>query len=624
MSLATRVLEAMVQSDHIAPPPVMFAMFQCIEQLDDIDDPIVTRKILECFEGFCSYIPSQYYFQRDDFLRIATHLQDLRPGPDNKQPTVPLYEVLTNCGEAILDLVGPLFHKAMVAEGYFPDLRKQLLANENDASGISQVDRILGRKDVIGSDEYDGEPEELIRLYLRHTPFYPILHTQIPFIIPRKTFASHGIILAPPNHGNTQLLGAFIARFLKEEDPIGAFVLDPHGDLFNVLRDRVAPDRCVVLDPDEYPPPLNFLDFGSSNEAQTLQTFTYLMSSLSGGLTDKQGAIVPYLLKLLRRIEGASLETLRQIVDERVKNPAQSEFAEAIASLPLVDQGFFRNQFYAGKMDETKQAIGWKIYSAMASDAFREMFSAKTNSVDFDQLIADRKVVLVKGARRSLGDEGMRVFLQFMVAQYFAAGLRRDRLPPERRHLCILFADEAHTVMDSPIIASILVELRKFACGFFGATQTWHQVADDVKSAVLGATAIRILGPISHNDAVVLARECYTTPDFIRDMKAVERSHADWAFYVSGMTDHAARVRVPYGILDELPRQRRKVLLPPRTSPTGNAIPARPVEQRVEVDKDEEGFREDEREWILADMKAAREASEATIKPGRDWSESDE
>jgi hypothetical protein len=27
--------------------------------------------------------------------------------------------------------------------------------------------------------------------------------------------------------------------------------------------------------------------------------------------------------------------------------------------------------FLQGKMDETKQAIGWKIYSALASDAFR-------------------------------------------------------------------------------------------------------------------------------------------------------------------------------------------------------------------------------------------------------------
>jgi hypothetical protein len=79
------------------------------------------------------------------------------------------------------------------------------------------------------------------------------------------------------------------------------------------------------------------------------------------------------------------------------------------------------------------------------------------------------------------------------------------------------------------------------------------------------------------------ARECYTTPDFIRDMKAVEGSHADWVFYVSGMTGHAARVRVPYGIFDALPRQKRRVRLAPRRAQQANAVPAGPVEQRAEV-----------------------------------------
>lgn len=145
------------------------------------------------------------------------------------------------------------------------------------------------------------------------------------------------------------------------------------------------------------------------------------MSSLSGGLSDKQGAIVPYLLKLLRQIPNASLETLRKIVDEKVKTEKQSEFYFAIEKLPTVDQGFFHNQYYSSRMQETKDAIGWKLYSALSSDTFRQMFSARTNSFDADAAMRDRKVVLVKGSRQALGDEGMSVFLQFIVAQFFSA-----------------------------------------------------------------------------------------------------------------------------------------------------------------------------------------------------------
>jgi hypothetical protein len=411
------------------------------------------------------------------------------------------------------------------------------------------------------------EPEELARKFLRNTPFLEFMKTPVPFEIPRKTFASHGIIVAPPNHGKTQLLGSLIAGFIGD-GTTGCFVLDPHGDLFQNLRERVEGSRLILLDPDSSPPPLNFLDFGTSTEAQTLQTFSYLMSSLSGGLSDKQGAIVPYLLKLLRRIPDASLETLRLIVDEKVKRPEQSQFGSAIAALPHVDQGFFHNQFYSGRMQETKDAIGWKLYSALSSDAFREMFSAKTNSFDADAAMRERKVVLVKGARNALGDEGMKVFLQFIVAQFFSAALRREKIEPERRHLGILFADEAHHIFN-PQIANILTECRKYGLGFIAATQVVQQIPEDVKAAIYGATAIKIAGPVSHSDAQILAREMYTDGDFIRDMRSYEGSHAEWAFYVAGVTDRCAvRVQCPYGVLESLPKL---TSVPPMLGAAGSA-----------------------------------------------------
>jgi len=61
-------------------------------------------------------------------------------------------------------------------------------------------------------------------------------------------------------------------------------------------------------------------------------------------------------------------------------------------------------------MQETKDAIGWKLYSALSSDAFRQMFgTANKNSINFDDLIAARKVVLVRATKDGLGEDGQRV-----------------------------------------------------------------------------------------------------------------------------------------------------------------------------------------------------------------------
>jgi hypothetical protein len=430
----------------------------------------------------------------------------------------------------------------------------------------------------------------LVRIYLRYTPFYRLLHAQIPFVIPRKTFASHGIILAPPNHGKTQLLGNFIVNFLQgNSPPAGLFVLDPHGDLFAGLQDRIDPRRLLTLDPDTEPPPLNFLDFGASTEVQALQAFSYLMSSLSGGLSEKQKGWAPFLLALLRRIPNASLDTLRVLVDEKVKRADQSRFWPSMQLLPDIERDFFDNAFYGSRMSPTKEAIAWRLYSALSSPTFREMFSANKNSFNAAAAMRDRKVVLVKGSENALGEEGMPVFLQFIVSQVFLAALKRAAIPPEQRHLCLLICDEASHIFNHQT-TRILTECRKWGLGFLGATQLVEQIPTEVKAAIYGSTAIKIAGPVSHSDAMVLAREMHTTGEFVRSMKAVERSHADFAFYVTGMTDRAVRVRVPYGRLESMPRTERATPAAGTSSsqpPSAPPIPAPAEPPPVETNREQ-------------------------------------
>ena len=435
-------------------------------------------------------------------------------------------------------------------EPIFYSLKSTLLNNMIRASGFdpSTYD---GKRPLKALNDYPGTADAKVTAYLADTPFLGILADHIPFTIPEATYRKHGIILAPPGHGKTQLLGTLIARFLGTSTPL--IVLDPHGDLFENLRQRVDPSRLILLDPDTNPPALNFLDFGNASQVEILQTFTYLMSSLSGGLSDKQGAVVPYLLKLLQKIPNASIETLRLLVDEKVKKPSDSQFYDKIKSLDVVDQGFFEHQFYSGRMQETKDAIGWKLYAALTSDAFREMFSAPKNEFDASAAIRGKKIVLVKGSERTLGETGLPVFLQFIVSQFFLAALKRAVIPEKDRHLAVIFADEASHIFNHQT-TRILTECRKYGLGFLAATQLVEQIPTEVKAAVYGATAIKIAGPVSHTDAQLLAREMHATGDFIRSLKAVERSHAEFAFYVSGLTDKAVKVTVPYGTLEALPR----------------------------------------------------------------------
>ncbi|KAJ8135984.1 hypothetical protein OY671_010803, partial [Metschnikowia pulcherrima] len=163
----------------------------------------------------------------------------------------------------------------------------------------------------------DGSPYSVLKKYLSPSSYSLDLSTKpIPLSLPDDVFSRHGIIIAPPGHGKTQSSSSFIADVSPDTD-VGMVVLDPHGDLFASLKDKVPPERLVVLDPSTNPPAINVFDFGNANEVQILQAFSYLMAALTGGMSEKQAAIIPYLSKSSRGIPNATVQTSLELVTER-------------------------------------------------------------------------------------------------------------------------------------------------------------------------------------------------------------------------------------------------------------------------------------------------------------------
>lgn len=485
--------------------------------------------------------------------------------------TVPLIDLMPNSLEIVGNLVAQLLR---FSEDDPFTIRPGSVLAESTKHALLRFNKIaddVARKNPhrLTSPQQSGlTGMALVKTFLVDTPFLNLLVTPVPFCIPRKKWASHGVAIAPPNFGKTQLVSAIAKSFIDQPDPPALFILDPHGDMFkNVLRlDVFHPrhgrlrDRVLILDPADPngPPRLSFLDYGDTTETGAARAFNFLLASMSSEWSPKQATAAAYMLRLLRLIPGASLDTLRQLVDDDARSASTSVFSHAIHALPDVERDFFLHQFFDNRMRDTKQAMGWKIYNLMASETFRTIFSATYNSFDAEQCIQDKKIVIVNGGEEKLGPEGMATFLQFIVGQFYAASFKRAKIPEDQRHLALMFIDEAHYVFNNALIKSILTECRKFSCGIFAATQLIEQMTPEVKAAVYGATAIRFAGPVSHGDAASLGREMFTDADFIRSMKSVERSHSEWAVQVEGLTDKCAiHVTLPFGMLERAPTMSR-------------------------------------------------------------------
>ena len=61
------------------------------------------------------------------------------------------------------------------------------------------------------------------------------------------------------------------------------------------------------------------------------ELFVYLFAALDREFTGKQATAVTYLIRLLGSIEGATIRTLLEVMQEPAKSVEQSKYASAIA-----------------------------------------------------------------------------------------------------------------------------------------------------------------------------------------------------------------------------------------------------------------------------------------------------
>lgn len=279
----------------------------------------------------------------------------------------------------------------------------------------------------------DLSRHDLFHAYLAHTPYLRFFQTSIPFSIPHRAFRAHGAIFAPSDHGKTQLLQSIIASFLEEDDPPAMFIIDSQGAMLEhiqrlaVFSERLK-DRLVVLDPPE--PALNFFQLGDTSDADTLELATYLFSAIDRELTAKQGTAVPYLLKLLRLIPNATLDTLREIMGEPMgkRGLDESNYKPLIEKLDPLAQAFFRNQFFdRAEMGATRKQVESRLFKILGNDAFRTMFSARESRFDAFEAMQSGKIVLIDTFYKKVGTtEGSALFGRFMIAQILRAAFQRD------------------------------------------------------------------------------------------------------------------------------------------------------------------------------------------------------
>jgi len=419
----------------------------------------------------------------------------------------------------------------------------------------------------------------MVRAYLAGTPFLDLFLTPVPFAIPLQSRFEHQWVVGGSGHGKTQLLQHLIVDDLHREDAPALIVIDSQGDMLRKIE-RLAlfeyDDRLVIIDPeDDHPPALNMFDMSTGRlsgysrlvreqiEAGIIELYNYVFGALAAELTAKQGTAFAFVARLMMSIPGATIHTLRELMEEDARSIHDSQFKDAVARLDPTARAFFENQFFnRNAFGQTKQQIARRLYGVLQVPAFDRMLSAKASRLDMFAAMQDGKVVLVNTSKSLLKSEASALFGRFMIAQTLRAAYERVAVPEHERRPAFLIIDEASEYFDDSL-ETLLNQVRKFNLGVVFAHQYVDQLAPSLRASVAANTSIKMAGGVSDRDARALSADMRTTPDFLIGQRKDRGTPPRWtqfACYVRNATSQALSLEVPFGVMERAPKMSPAVL----------------------------------------------------------------
>lgn len=451
--------------------------------------------------------------------------------------TVPLIDFVADPGKLIATLTES-FERADVSElGLFEDLRQRLEENLYAMSELAYEPAETDPRRLVKASKHKGHREEIVRGYLRNTPFADLLLEPVPFSIPQHLRFEGTWIVAPAGTGKTTLLSSLLKADL-EEVRVGRasiIVMDSKGELTrNLARsERFAPGgdlygKLVLIEPSSHLA-INPIDLGASI-AHTIGLIEYLFSF---GLetTAKQSGLFRAVLIALSAIPDASFATFRSFL-----RAGWEPYREHIEKLHREDRDFFTKPTETGASEyddrgymETKRQLLWRIQDLTTRvPLLRDMFSAPKTLIDLGKEMDAGRVIVIDNASQTLDQAGSeffgRLFLALIRGQAEQREGRKFKLP------CYVYIDECDTVIaHDENVNTILTKCRSQKIALTLAHQKLADITSDRVKAALRDCGVRFANV--DDEAPDLAARMRTTPDKLRQL-----STGQFALFMRRMT----------------------------------------------------------------------------------------
>lgn len=306
-------------------------------------------------------------------------------------------------------------------------------------------------------------------------------------------FYKHSLVIGSSGSGKSKFLASLITNVLKDKnDKYKIVVIDPHDALKKELWQ--IPNSEVIDFKDDNSSTELFKSVGSDINAIVELTLT-LFKTLIDNYNSKLERVLRFCTYILVYDDCFSFLNLRKLLlDLDYRNSLVNKLKENLTPSILT---FFLNDFNEIKREYYGDAIA-PIIAFIDEMQMIPVFNLEHIPNDILTTFYNNDLTIFSLNRLNLGDKVVKTIAGFILQQIFLIA----QTGKISEHL-IVFIDEV-SVIENPIIARFLAEMRKFNVSVILACQYFHQISENLKEAILANTSNYYLFKVSKTDAIIL------------------------------------------------------------------------------------------------------------------------
>ena len=351
------------------------------------------------------------------------------------------------------------------------------------------------------TDEQKGDINFFARTIFRHKEHV--------FGIKSNDRRRHVWAIGKTGTGKSTLIANMVIDDLKKDR--GMAIIDPHGDLCDTIMDYIPARRIndvVYFNPadKEYSVNLNPLEVENQEERELIVSgIVAIFNKLYG---HSWGPRLEYILRntllSLAEIPGTTLaDVVRILTEKKYRLKVVERLTDQVMKNYWTDE--FEKMPDRLKQESISPILN-KVGQFVASPLIRSVIGAQRSSINLDEIMNDKKILIVNLSQGRLGEDNAALLGAMLITKLQLAAMRRVDIPEEQRNDFYMYVDEFQNFATTSFI-KILSEARKYRLNLMMANQYMAQIPLEITKAILGNAGTMMCFTIGADDAAVVKRE---------------------------------------------------------------------------------------------------------------------